>query len=527
MRRLNRFRKGDSESEEDEHEKTLPVSSESESDDDTDDVDPLAPITDEIIYSGLVLKNSYVLLKKIGSGSNADVWITYDISGNKYMAMKIQDFQCYEDGCREVVIIKKINEYANNKSETFCIKMIEYFVYEENDDIKFVCSVYDLYAGSLNDIIAEGKYKYGLPIVVVKEITRQLLKALIVLHGELNIIHTDIKPENILFRGVHPFHAAIIDIFNKSCFQKKYETLLHIYGDNPECLVEEIEHLGLECVKDLDIIDNVSQSENIEEDTIDEDDIIQGEDDFDENDSDSDDTDSDSDSESDTKNKSGGLQARQQSVSDLIEYLDYKEIHDIESYYHTMFGTVRNNRLKSTDTAKIVEDEYVLHCNIGLTDFGNSYFYSKRTKNEIQDRHYRAPEIILDFNYSYACDMWSVGCVVYELLTGFALFDPEESPLTKDIHHLYLFEKILGPIPFIMKKKSKRRKFLFDKDRNYHIKNVSQFKQYSIKELLVNQHLFTDTDATEIADFLMIMLQYNPGKRKSAKEMLAHPWLTQ
>mgnify|MGYP003545840903 FL=1 len=131
----------------------------------------------------------------------------------------------------------------------------------------------------------------------------------------------------------------------------------------------------------------------------------------------------------------------------------------------------------------------------------------------------------MDYNYGYACDIWSVGCVTFELLTGYPLFDPEKEPLNRDIHHLYLYEKILGPMPILLKKKSRRSKFLFDKKRNYHSKNIEPFEQMSIKTSLVKQFLFDEKEADEITNFLLSILQYMSNERPTAKELLQHSWL--
>ena len=37
---------------------------------------------------------------------------------------------------------------------------------------------------------------------------------------------------------------------------------------------------------------------------------------------------------------------------------------------------------------------------------------------------YRCPEVILGAEYDTSADMWSLACIVFELLTGDLLFDP-------------------------------------------------------------------------------------------------------
>ena len=36
----------------------------------------------------------------------------------------------------------------------------------------------------------------------------------------------------------------------------------------------------------------------------------------------------------------------------------------------------------------------------------------------VSTRHYRAPEVILGLGWSYPADMWSLGCIFAELITG-------------------------------------------------------------------------------------------------------------
>lgn len=501
---------------------TLPLSDDSEFGSPNSDNEENEFNNEEIFFPGLVLKDEYILLKKIGFGNNANVWMVYEISAKRFLAMKIQDDKCYLDGRREVAIILKINEYVkkNKNKNMYCVTMLDFFVYEQSTEMKFVCTLYDLYAGSIHMVLRNGKHKYGLPISVVKDITKQLLKALEMLHNDLRIIHTDVKPENILFKGIPEYHQKIMDLFIKSDFQKKYDKLVTKYDKSQQkFFIDELAGLAFECVKNICLLDSkVSGNEELipDEENEDDDEFIEGEDD-----------ESDGGSSNDSDFDNTAFNKRCQSVNDLIEHIDYHNTHDIEVDGNYDFASVLNNRANGTtrDTKTVIDDKYILNCQTALTDFGNSYFFEKRTRNEIQDRRYRAPEVVLDLNYGYACDIWSVGCVVFELITGFALFVPEVEPLTKDIHHLFLMEKMLGPIPQRMKEKSRRRRFLFDKKRNYHIKNIKEFSQCSLKERLVKQFLFSEEDAEAIVDFLKNAFEYSPEKRATASDLLKHKWL--
>lgn len=55
---------------------------------------------------------------------------------------------------------------------------------------------------------------------------------------------------------------------------------------------------------------------------------------------------------------------------------------------------------------------------IKVIDFGSATFEEQYHSNIVSTRHYRAPEVILGMGWSYPCDMWSVGCIIVELLTG-------------------------------------------------------------------------------------------------------------
>ncbi len=62
---------------------------------------------------------------------------------------------------------------------------------------------------------------------------------------------------------------------------------------------------------------------------------------------------------------------------------------------------------------------------IKVIDFGSSCFESERIYTYVQSRFYRSPEVILGINYNVSIDMWSFGCILAELYTGYPLFPGE------------------------------------------------------------------------------------------------------
>lgn len=60
-----------------------------------------------------------------------------------------------------------------------------------------------------------------------------------------------------------------------------------------------------------------------------------------------------------------------------------------------------------------------------LTDFGlskDNFNQSSLTNSFCGTTEYLAPEIVNKQSYGKACDWWSFGCVIYEMLTGLPPF---------------------------------------------------------------------------------------------------------
>ena len=55
---------------------------------------------------------------------------------------------------------------------------------------------------------------------------------------------------------------------------------------------------------------------------------------------------------------------------------------------------------------------------IKVIDLGSATFEDEYHTKIVSTRHYRAPEVILENGWSYAADIWSIGCILVELFTG-------------------------------------------------------------------------------------------------------------
>ncbi|KAI0729873.1 mitogen activated protein kinase-like protein [Fomitopsis betulina] len=126
----------------------------------------------------------------------------------------------------------------------------------------------------------------------------------------------------------------------------------------------------------------------------------------------------------------------------------------------------------------------------------------------VATRWYRAPEIMLTFKqYTKAIDIWSVGCILAEMLSGKPLFPG------RDYHHqLTLILDVLGtPTLDEFYAITTRR------SRDY-IRALPFRKRKPFAQLFPN--------ASPLAvDFLTKSLTFDPKKRITVEEALAHPYL--
>ncbi|NXD87453.1 MK15 kinase, partial [Halcyon senegalensis] len=156
-------------------------------------------------------------------------------------------------------------------------------------------------------------------------------------------------------------------------------------------------------------------------------------------------------------------------------------------------------------------------CFVKLCDFGLARSLSQMNEDQsnpalteyVATRWYRAPEILLSSrSYTKGVDMWSIGCILGELLLGKPLF-----PGTSTVNQI---EQILRVIPA----PSPEDMLAMQTDyRASVINRMSSWHRLTFEEILPS------STPLPALDLLKKLLVFNPDKRLTAEEALQHPYV--
>jgi dual specificity tyrosine-phosphorylation-regulated kinase 2/3/4 len=174
---------------------------------------------------------------------------------------------------------------------------------------------------------------------------------------------------------------------------------------------------------------------------------------------------------------------------------------------------------------KCIHDLGIIHCDIKpdnvmlthgkktqlkLIDFSSACRSNEIVNDYVQSRYYRAPEIIFNADYSSKIDIWSLGCVVVELVTGKVMFPAQDES--------ELFKMIIDVIGLPNKRfvRLGRRKHKYvDKLGRFKIKTEPCSKK--IEDILAGSD-------DNLISFVKSCLAWNPEDRITANAALLHPW---
>jgi len=145
----------------------------------------------------MVVNNRYKIVKECGCGNFSKVYESVDLKDNSRVAIKFLKKEYAADASFERDILKGLND--KDKSNTAKVaKMTDYFVYN-----RFPTFVFPLKGPSLR-ACKLGVTRGNVPKDEMREFAKEMLTTLKFLHKEVKMVHTDIKPENILLDKTLP-----------------------------------------------------------------------------------------------------------------------------------------------------------------------------------------------------------------------------------------------------------------------------------------------------------------------------------
>lgn len=175
-----------------------------------------------------------------------------------------------------------------------------------------------------------------------------------------------------------------------------------------------------------------------------------------------------------------------------------------------------------------------------IIDFGSSCKIGKTMYPYIQSRFYRSPEVLLNIPYNQAIDMWSLGCILFELHTGDPLFNGNS-----EVDQMMKITEVLGIPPLQMLARGLKTKRYFSKpdesvEAYERIKTEKEYKPLSSRKLSDLLGATTDgprsirrgdaghtvANYAQFEDLLYKLLSYDPETRMTPQEAIKHPFFT-
>ncbi|XP_053870915.1 SRSF protein kinase 3 isoform X2 [Malaclemys terrapin pileata] len=148
---------------------------------------------------GDLFNGRHHVVRKLGWGHFSTVWLCWDIQRKRFVALKVVKSAGHytETAMDEIKLLKCVRDSdpSDPKRETI-VQLLEDFKISGINGVH-VCMVLEVLGHQLLKWIIKSNYQ-GLPLPCVKSILRQVLQGLDYLHTKCKIIHTDIKPENVL-----------------------------------------------------------------------------------------------------------------------------------------------------------------------------------------------------------------------------------------------------------------------------------------------------------------------------------------
>lgn len=479
------------------------------------------------VYVGEVLNGRYIILQKLGWGHFSTVWLARDMKYDTYIAIKVQKSAPHylEAAFDEVEILQKavkhsmdeqwlkeLKEFYKGKKLEFgrddchVVQLLNAFIYT-GDYGRHFCMVFEILGVNLLEIIKRYDYR-GIPLKLCRKMAKQCLLGIHYLHKHCGIIHTDLKPENVL---VCLDQKDLKEIYDNGQLHRSRNIRTRLKGfqkslklmNGEEIIESEEETLTEETHPDSKVVINLSMLTEEDVDREFERLVLEG----------------NITNKKDKKNLKKKLKQKLKRSKTKHNSTSRKESLCVEPVKVHKARVVNGRHIDNGEKAGLNFD-----FKIKIADLGNGCWIHHHFQPEIQTRQYRSPEVILGINYNETADIWSFACMLFELLTGEFLFDPKkDANYKKSTDHLALIMEMLNTFPASYSTSGTNSKKYVDPQGN--LRKIPSLHFMGLKDVMMKRHGIKASEAEALASFLEPMLKVQPKERATAAQMLNHYWL--
>ncbi|KAF8344617.1 kinase-like protein [Amanita rubescens] len=163
-----------------------------------------------------------------------------------------------------------------------------------------------------------------------------------------------------------------------------------------------------------------------------------------------------------------------------------------------------------------------------LSDLGAALWANKpKPSGDIGACALRAPENLIRSECGKEIDIWAVGCMTYELLTGQILFRPQPTEdLTVDESLLLLQYALTGEtLKGSVVEKARLKDQYFDSEGNLVKGKMNPYPRQTLSALLVQHTDLRPVQVEAAAGFIRDCLRLNPSDRLTVGQVDEHRWL--
>jgi len=533
---------------------------------------------------GDLFHNRYHVIRKLGWGHFSTVWLCWDLKDKKFVALKVVKSASHytETALDEIKLLKCVRDADEQDPlrERTVMLLDDFKISGVNGT--HVCMVFEVLGHNLLKFIIRNNYQ-GMPLQNVKVMMKQVLEGLHYLHSKCQIIHTDIKPENVLVcvdeshirkiaaeatqshklglklpgsaMSTAPKELRKVDLTAKMSKSKK-KKLKKREKRNLALMEEAMQHANaMETVNENGVADEEKKA-NTDENNDKEASSPMEDKNAEEEGKDATNEDKQMEEEKDEAQPpqtpaeeetppgtvmNGGSHHDEVEAESTKESLDNGED---KSEAEAMSVTSPDEEVKTPMTpsnpiAGMLDQiqssegeikkldpcsEIVSDLSVKIADLGNACWVNHHFTEDIQTRQYRSLEVLIGSGYGSPADIWSLACMAFELATGDYLFEPHSGEeYSRDEDHLAHIIELAGPIPRTIALSGKYSKEYFRKTGE--LRHITKLKPWPLFDVLTEKYEWDPSIAKEFAGWLLPMLTYDPNERATALDCINHPFM--